>query len=276
MRMHIILEREIVIINLPRMNKDISAKILRYAGSLFLLAAAAVMIWQMTGSSWFKNIKAEITNQPYARTITVSGDGKISAKPDIANVSLSVVSKGLTVKQVTTDNNTKMNKVLAAVKDLGIDSKDITTSQYSLYPDYDYTSTSGVNKIIGYSLTQEITIKIRDLSKVDDVLDTGIKSGANQVGSLSFDIDDTGAVKKQARQMAFEKAKQKAQEMSDQAGVRLGRVVTFTEESPSYPMPYVNYAMESKSVGVSAAPAPSIEPGSKELTMSVSVTYEIE
>ncbi len=258
---------------------DVSHKILRYAGSLFLLAAASVMVWQMTGPSWFKNIKAEITNQPYARTITVAGEGKISAKPDIANVSLSVVSKGSTVKQVTTDNNTKMNQVLDAVKGLGVDPKDITTTAYDLYPEYDYSTPlrpGTTNKIIGYNLTQEVTLKVRDLTKVDDILDAGTKAGANQVGSLSFDIDDKGPVKKEARQKAFDDAKQKAQEMASQAGVSLGRVVTFSEESTPTPYPIYNMAMDVKSAGVAAAPAPSIEPGSKELTMNVSVTYEIE
>ncbi len=160
------------------MDKDSSVKVLRYAGSVFLVSAAVMLVWQMAGPSWFKNIKAEVTNQPYARTITVSGEGKISAKPDIANISLSVVSKAVTVKQVTTDNNTKMNAVLNAVKAAGVEAKDITTSQYSLYPEYDYNYLGrGTNKIIGYNLTQEITIKVRDLEKVDTILDGGTTSG---------------------------------------------------------------------------------------------------
>lgn len=237
-----------------------------------------MLLWQITGPSWFKNIKAEVTNQPYARTITVSGDGKISAKPDIANVSLSVVSKGLTVKQVTTDNNTKMNAVLVAVKGLGVEDKDITTSAYNLYPEYDYSMVDrgGTSKIIGYNLTQEVTVKVRDLNKVDDVLDSATKSGANQVGSLSFDIDDMGPIKQQARQKAFDAAKKKAQEMAGQVGVGLGRVVTFSEEAAATPYPMYNFAMEAKSSGAVAAPAPDIQPGQKELTLSVSVTYEIE
>lgn len=259
------------------MDKDSSVKVLRYAGSVFLVSAAVMLVWQMAGPSWFKNIKAEVTNQPYARTITVSGEGKISAKPDIANVSLSVVSKAATVKLVTADNNTKMNAVLSAVKGLGVDAKDITTSQYSLYPEYDYNYLGrGTNKIIGYNLTQEITIKVRDLEKVDEILDSGTKAGANQVGSLVFDIDDAGPVKKQAREMAFTKAREKAQEMASQAGVSLGRVVTFSEDTPIYPVPYYNFAMEARAMDAGAAEAPSVEPGQKELTMNVSVTYEIE
>ena len=255
--------------------QDSSHKFIRFAGGIFFLAAASVLVWQMFGPSWFKNIRAEVTSQPYARTIQVSGEGKISAQPDIANISLSVVSKGATVKLVTTDNNSKMNQVLAVVKNLGVDAKDITTSQYSLYPDYNYLTVGGSNKITGYNLTQEITVKVRDLTKVDDILDAGTKAGANQVGALSFDIDDTGAVKKQAREKAFAAAREKAQEMAAAAGVSLGRVVTFSEDAAPVSYPMMNFAMEAKSSD-SSAPAPSVQPGSKELTMSVSVTYEID
>jgi len=256
--------------------EDGSKKVIRYAGSIFLLAASGVMIWQMFGPSWFKNIQAQITNQPYARTITVDGEGKINATPDTGHMSLSVVSQGATVKQVTTDNNTKMNAVIAAVKGAGIADADITTSQYSLEPQYDYnSSSSGTYKIKGYNLTQAIALKIHDLNKVDDVLDVGTKAGANEVGSLSFDIDDTGPVKAKARQQAFDKAKQKAQDMASEAGVSLGRIVTFSESTPYTPGP-IMYDMAVKSVGnEAAAPAPTIQTGQQELTMDVSVTYEI-
>ncbi len=256
---------------------DPSRKVVRYAGALFLLAAASVMVWQMFGPSWFKNIKAEITDQPYARTITVTGEGKANAKPDIADVSLSVVSKGSSVKQVTTDNNTKMNQVIAAVQGLGVDPKDITTSQYDLNPEYDYTnpSTSGGYKILGYDLTQTVALKVRNLNSVDDILSAATTAGANEVGSLSFDIDDSGPIKTQARAQAFTQAKNLAQEMASEAGVGLGRVVTFSESNPSTPVPMM-YDMAMKSVGSAAAPAPSIQPGQKELTVDVSVTYEID
>ena len=257
------------------MDKDFFGKLIRLAGSIFLLAAASVMIWQMTGPSWFKNIKAEVTNQPYARTVTVNGEGKINATPDIATISLSVVSKAATVKQVTKDNNTKMNAVIGAVKVLGVEDKDITTSAYNLYPEYPNYEPGAVQKIVGYNLDQQVTVKIRKLDTVDDVLDAGIKAGANEVGALSFDIDDTGAVKKQAREKAFAMARAKADEMASLNGVKLGRVITFSEDFAAQPPVFANYAMSMKSEAA-GAPAPDIQAGSKELTVSVSVTYEIE
>lgn len=251
-----------------------SKKYLHYVGSLFLLCLSAAILWQIFGPSWFKNIKAEVTSQPYAREITVTGDGKITAPPDIANIDLSVVTQGQTVKQVTLDGNQRMTKVVAAVKSLGVEDKDVVTSQYYLSPSYKYPN-NGVATISGYTLTQQITVKVRKLDSVDDVLNNGISAGANQVGQLTFDIDDTSAVKQQARTKAFAAAKQKAQEMADLAGVKLSRVITFSETTDQQPVLYNNYSMTMKSEAA-MAPAPTIESGSKEINLSVSVTYEIE
>ncbi len=247
------------------------------AVGLFFLMGAVVMVWQMTGPSWFKNIKAEVTNQPYARTVTVSAEGKITAKPDISLITLSVVSQGKTVKAITEDGNTKMTAVIDAVKKLGVEAKDVTTSSYSLYPEYAYEEGRSP-WITGYRLEQGITVKVRDLTKVDDVLDGAINTGANQVGQLSFDIDDASSIKKEARTEAFRKAKEKAGEMAAAAGVRLGRVVTFSEDYNNYyyPKAYANYAMDVREESAAGAVSPSVEPGSQELTVNVSVTYEIE
>ncbi len=250
-------------------------KFLAVAGGLFLLAAVTLITWQITGPSWFKNIKAEITNQPYARTVTVDGEGKVTAKPDIALINLSVVSQGNTVKQVTLDGNQKMTNVINAVKGLGVDAKDVVTSSYDLYPNYSYPQ-NAQPQIKGYNLTQGITVKVRNLDTVDDVLDAGIKAGANQVGQLTFDIDQDSAVKKEARDLAFKQARDKADQMASAAGVTIGRVITFSEGGGVTP-PVPMYRTESLSMNAGAAvPAPTIEAGSKEIDVTVSVTYEIE
>jgi uncharacterized protein YggE len=241
---------------------------------LFFLAVTGMVVWQITGPSWFKNIKAEITNQPYARTVTVDGEGKVTAKPDIAMLNLSVVSQGKTVKQVTLDGNEKMTLIINEVKKLGVEDKDVQTSSYNLYPDYAYPENQSP-QIKSYSLNQGIAVKVRKLDTVDDVLDAAMKAGANQVGQLSFDIDEDSALKKEARDMAFKKAREKAEQMASAAGVKIGRVITFSEgyspAVPIYPQYDMAYAAKNE-----MAPAPSIEPGSKELTVTVSVTYEIE
>ena len=257
------------------MEKSFSKSLLMYAASLFFIALAVCVLYNMYQPSWFQNIKAEVTSQPYARTISVSAEGKITTKPDIALINLSVVTQSKTVKAVTQDGNVKMTQVIDAVKKLGIKSEDITSSQYNLYPDYVYPDKQSP-RISGYSLNQQIQVKVRDLTSVDDVLDAGINAGANQIGQLTFDIDDPSGVKKQAREKAFETAKEKAQEMAKAAGVKLGRVVTFSEDNNYYQPVYANYSMKAMDSAAGAVPAPSIEPGSKDVSLSVSVTYEIE
>jgi len=256
------------------METSFPKKLLMVMAAVFLGVAAFCMIYAAVRPGWYRNIKAEITNQPYARTITVSAEGKVNAPPDIALVNLSVVSQGKTVKAVRLDSNTKMNAVIDAVKKLGVEPKDITSTQYNLYPSYVYPDRQ-TPRIEGYNLTQEIQVKVRDLDKVEDILDAGIAAGANQVGQLTFDIDDPSGLKKQAREKAFATAKEKAQDMAKAAGVGLGRVITFSEsEGGYYPPAYANYKMD-MAVAESAGGA-AIEPGSKELNINVSVTYEIE
>jgi uncharacterized protein YggE len=255
------------------MENTFTKKLLMVSASLFFLALAVCIVRYQFDSPWFKSIRAEITSQPYARTITVSAEGKVNAKPDIAIVNLSVVTEGKTVKAVTQDGNIRMSAVIDAVKKLGIDPKDITSTQYNLYPQYFYPD-NRKPELSGYNLNQEVRVKVRDLTKVEDVLDSGIAAGANQVGQLSFDIDDPSAIKKEAREKAFTTAKEKAMEMTKAAGVSLGRVVTFSEGDSYQPPVYPNYAMDSMVKSESAGA--SIEPGSTDININVTVTYEIE
>jgi uncharacterized protein len=263
---------------------EIAKALLLLVAAIFLACMSYFIILQMGSGSWFRNIKAEVTEQPYARTVTVTADGKVTAKPDIAYIDLSVETAGKTVGEVTNEGNKKMAVVIEAMKKLGVEEKDIKTTSYNLWPRYNDTYKPYVQdgqnqvktpEIVGYTLDQTVEVKIRDLTKVDKVIDGGIASGANQVGSLIFDIDETSNLKKQAREMAFGKAKDKALEMANAAGVKLGRVVTFSEDQGYMPYANVQYSMDARAESVSSAGS-TIAAGSQELKISVSVTYEIE
>ncbi|MBI5412668.1 SIMPL domain-containing protein [Candidatus Peregrinibacteria bacterium] len=256
------------------MEDSLFKKILMASGSLFLFVVSLFILFNGLGNPWFKNIKAEITNQPSARIISVDAEGKVTVKPDIALIDLSVVAQGKTVKAVTQEGNVKMTAVIDTVKKLGIDSKDIASTRYSLYPNYTYPQNQSP-QLSDYTLIQDIRVKVRVLDTVEGVLDAGIAAGANQVGQLSFDIDDPSAVKKQAWEMAFKIAKEKALEMASAADVRLGRVVTFSEGSGYQPPVYANYRLDLMAEKADSVGA-SIEPGSQDIMVNVSVTYEIE
>lgn len=246
------------------------------AKGAFFIIFSLFLVWFILQPSWFKNVKAEITNQPYARTITVSGEGEVTSKPDVAVVNLSVVAQGKTVKTVTEDGNKRMGQITNAVKNLGVSEDDMKTTSYNLNPEYVYPENRKA-VIAGYRLSQNLRVKVRDLAKVEEVLDDAVLQGANQVGQISFEIDDDSVQRDEARNEAFADAREKAEKMTRAAGVGLGRVVTFNEDRGYDPQPYYARAEMAVSYDMAEeAPMPAIEPGSQETKVIVSVTYEIE
>ncbi|MFA6409950.1 MAG: SIMPL domain-containing protein [Candidatus Buchananbacteria bacterium] len=209
-------------------------------------------------------------------TISISGEGKVNATPDIAQISLGLQTEKIEVAQAQKENTEKMNNIIKEIKAMGVEAKDIATENYSIYPRYDWTSGRQVLK--GYQVSQNVTVKIRDLAKIGDIVDKAGKLGANQVGSLSFTIDEPEKLKQQAREKALVNAKEKAEALAKIAGVKLGKLVAFTETSSGGVTPvYRDYAMKSlDAVGAGEAmPAPQIEAGSQDIIIDVMVTYEV-
>jgi len=206
-----------------------------------------------------------------SKTIVVSESADVSMKPDIAMTTLGMISVGTTVKEAQDNNTAVMNNVIAGLKDLGVDDADIQTAQYNVYPKYTYTSI-GERLDDGYEVSQNVTVKIRDLSKANNVIALAGQFGANSVGGLQFDIDNTDALKQKARQEALQKVKAKAQQLSESLGVEIVGVMSYDEYEggTNGPMYYKQYA-EADMGGVT----PAIEAGESKVTMTVSVTYEI-
>lgn len=209
-----------------------------------------------------------------SRTITVSGEGKTSIAPDLATISFSVISQGSSAVDIQKINTTKINRAITFVKDHGIKDTDIKTTGYNLYPSYRYDKNNGQSSISGYEITQTVTVKIRDLSTIGTIIGGLPTAGINQIGSLNYSIENPEAQRAQARVQAFARARDKAREMAAENGVSLLRVLTFSEFTGGNPGPIFYAAME-KGMDSATAPAPNIETGSQEVTIDVSVTYEI-
>lgn len=210
---------------------------------------------------------------PITRTITVSAEGKARVVPDLARVSFAVVSEGKTAEAAQEENSGKMNAAIDYVKSQGIEAKDIKTSGYNLSPRYEYDEKKRKSFISGYTLTQTATVELRDIEKARTIVGYLPSLGINQINSIDFQVENTEVFQNLAREEAFVKAGVKAVAMAKQNGVRLGRVVTFSEGSqgPIYPRYFEAAAMKAD-VGT---PAPMIEPGSEEVRVNVSVTYEL-
>jgi len=202
---------------------------------------------------------------------TVTGTGKVSATPDIARITVGIQKNGPTVKTAQENMNTVINTVSESIKKLGIDKKDIKTTNYSINPEYDYTD--GKQKIIGYNAGTDLEIIVRQIDKANTVIDAATAAGANTIGGLVFDVEDKGKAENEARKLAFAEAKKKADEASKIAGFTLGKMVNYQENfgGDSQPRPYL---MNAKISADSTAPT-ELEPGSKELTVTVTLSYEL-
>lgn len=209
----------------------------------------------------------------HKNSITISGEGKILAKPDIGVINLGVISEASTVAAAQKDNTEKMNKITKAIKDLGIEEKDLKTTNYTIYPKYQYIS--GKSNIISYEVNQSLEVKLRegDLEKIGSVLSQAAELGANQVGSLNFTFDDPEKLKAEARTKAIKNAKEKAEVLSKDLGVKLVRIIDFSESADVPQPPY--YAERALGIGGGGG-TPEIETGQNEITATVTITYEIQ
>ncbi len=221
-----------------------------------------------------------------ANTISISGYGEAVAVPDIATFTFSVVSEKSTVAAAQDEATTKINAITAYLKDAGVAEKDIQTSGYSVYPQYDWVqqacTTNGIcppgkQVLRGYEVRQTTTVKVRDTAKAGDLL-TGVGGkGATEVSGLNFTFDDPDAVEAEARNEAIADAKAKADELARSLGVTIVRVVSFNENGGGYPSPM--YYSKDTALGMGGAEevrsAPAISTGENKVISNVSVTYEI-
>ena len=215
------------------------------------------------------NSNADISN-----TIAVEGTADTFAKPDTASVSFSITKKAPTTDVAMNSVNERMGSLVKQLKTIGIEEKDIKTTNYNVQPEYSYNE--GKRNFEGYRVTQNIKVVIRDLKKASSVLATVNTAGVDNVSQLSFYVDNTDTIKEQLRSDAIKNAKEKAKRIAKDLGVALGNVVSYDEYGSNdiqpYPMEKRAYAM------ADAAPvADAVVPtGQNQFSTSVSVVYEIK
>jgi len=208
----------------------------------------------------------------FRNSIVISEIGEIYAKPDLAVINFSVIKEAKTVAEAIEKNTEIMNAVIQTTKDQGIEDKDLKTINFSIYPRYEYADgTFGKRVLVGYEVSQQLQVKIRNLEKIGTIIEKATAVGVNDIGELQFTIDNEEELKKQARAQAVEKAKTKAQELASQLNVKLGKVVSFNE---SFYAPYYDSRIMMEGIG-GTAEVPKIETGENKITVSVVLTYEI-
>ena len=256
-----------------------SAKIKDYLG-IAIIATLAVFAGVLIS---FVYIYYQAIKPSSFRSFSVSGEGKVTAVPDVAEFNFSVITEGgKDLGQLQKQNVEKVNMAIAFAKSKGVDEKDIKTQSYQVEPRYQYFSCPREGgpcpppEIVGYTVRQNVQVKVRDFNKVGELLGGAVQNGANSVSGLAFTIDDPFKVQNDARAEAIRKAKEKAEAIATAGGFRLGRLLSIEEQEGGVPRPYPLYLKES-AVGLGGADiAPTIEPGSEEVMVTVSLRYEIK
>lgn len=203
-------------------------------------------------------------------TITVTGEGVVTAAPDLATVSLGVTTQGDTAAEAMAANTAALAKVLERVKATGVEERDIQTSNLNLNPNWSGTDGNGAPTIQGYVATNVVQLRVRDLTKLGEVLDAAITDGANTLNGINFGLAEPDPAMDDARKEAVEAARDRAQLLTKAAGVGLGRILSISE-SGGYAPPMPMYRMEA-AMADAAVP---VEGGEVGVTASVTITWEI-
>ncbi len=199
------------------------------------------------------------------RSITVTGEATVSVAPDSANIRLGVTSQGKNAREASEANARQMTNVLAAIKEAGVADRDVQTSRLSLQPQYEQGK-AGPARLLGFQVTNQVSIRIREIDKFPGILDRGIAAGANEMSGIEFVVSEQSKLLDQARDDAVADARRKAELYARAAGVKLGPVTSITEEGSSPPRPAMQ-AMRASAVPVA--------PGEQLLRAAVSVTFEL-
>ena len=270
-------------------------KVKNYVG---FAAIFALVVFALSAVGYVKTYSKSIEPSRY-RSFSVSGEGKVVAIPDIAQFSFTVITEGGTdLSVLQTENSAKINNAIDFIKSNGVEDADIKTQSYNVSPRYQYfdcsprilretlpyPATPDENitpcpppEIVGYTINQTVSIKVRDFEKIGALLSGVVKNGANLVYGPNFTIDDRTKIENEARAKAIENAKQKADAVAKAGGFRLGRILAINEGGYS---PYPRYesfsGFDYGKGGGGDVPAPTIEPGSQDVIVNVSISYEIK
>jgi uncharacterized protein YggE len=236
--------------------------------------ALAALAFAFASALAFSGAARATEPQEPPRTIVITGEGEVTAAPDIAYVETGVVTEGKTAAEALAANTAAMEQVFAGLGEAGIEKKDMQTSQFSVYPVYDQTKPEDdrpqTPKIGGYRVQNQLTVKVRDLTALGGILDKVVTLGSNQLSGIRFSIDEPETLMDEARQDAVKDALRKAKLYAGAAGVSLGEIMSISESGTSMPQPYYAKDMMMRAEAASVPMAPG------EQTLSANVTLVIK
>lgn len=264
------------------MNQFISELTSNRTARLAAIAVLVLLALFLLVSTWDKAFGRDISD-PY-NTITVEGTGDAAMVPDTARITFTVMESAAEVAAAQEAATAKTDAALAALTDMSIEERDIKTLSYNVSPRYEYDRSvcypgmacppTGSPRITGYDVSQTVEVKVRDTAKAGEVLAALGGIGVQNISGPEFVVDDETEVLAEARAEAIEEARAKAKELAKDLGVRLGKVVSFSESGAGYPKYYEAYGRGGAGDAAVQA-APSLPVGENESEVTVMITYEI-
>lgn len=242
---------------------------------LFLFFSSIILALSLSSPSM-----AQIAHPMFDKTkgtISLAGEGKVNAQPDIAYITSGVIAIAKTAQEALSQNSSSMAQLVDVLKSAGIEDRDIQSSNFNISPQYAYNNNSANNqppKIANYRVSNNVTIIVRDIDNLGNIIDQAVSVGANSINSVSFGVDDPSDLLNEARKLAMASAIAKAQLYAKAANVSLGKIKVISESSGFMPPPF---PMEMSRVAM-AQDSASTPMQSGELTFrtSVSVSWELE
>ncbi|MBU4369255.1 SIMPL domain-containing protein [Patescibacteria group bacterium] len=206
----------------------------------------------------------------------VSAQAEVYVKPDTAQISLGVEKQAKTVSQAQKEVNEVNSEIIKNLKELGVKEEKIKTTRYSITPRYERERASGKQNLVGYQASVSILVKTKDFDKLNEIIDQATASGANQINSLSFVLEDEEAAEAEARDIAIAKAKEKAKAIAKVSGLTLGKLINISVSSSGYYPTPRSYAMGGGIDEEMAVQATEIEAGETKISMTATLSYEIK
>jgi uncharacterized protein len=265
------------------MNNSRSTSFLMYTAGVFLIVGTLTLV--------FGAYTLHSRKDPYAfqNSISISGKGEVEAKPTIATFSLTVQETAKTSEEAQKVVSEKVNKVLEGLKTKGVVEADIKTENYSIYPKYEwlqpkeaavtvegyYPSEIGNQVQTGFDVSQNVSFKVRNFDTTSDILTLLSSAEVTNLQGPNFEVEDKKSFEEQAQAIAIKDAQAKAEKLAQDLGVKLGKVISFSEDMGYYPEPYMEKtALMAMDAGVSSTP--SLPTGQSTITKNISVVYVIE
>lgn len=236
-----------------------------------LLMMAAVLLASCASTAQAQTGEADVSEP---RTISVNGFGTINLAPDLARISIGVHTENRDANEAVAENNAQATAVQDALLDMGVEERDVNTSNFSIYPQQEWNN-DGERTGTTYVVDNTVNVTVRDLDAIGELLEAAIGAGANNIYGITFDVADRETARQEAMGLAVENARARAETLAEAAGVGVGEVQsisTFVNVSP--PSPYRSYDMAvEEAVGGGAVP---ISSGEMTINVEVTVIYGIQ